>query len=473
MSQRVSSLRAVRPNVAVASSDVCDLPARVLARRLRAGDITASETLEAFLERIDERNPVLNAVVSIDVERARHAAEEADAAFDRGEILGPLHGVPITLKDGLEVAGLRTTLGTTELDHIATVDSTVAARLRAAGAIVVGHTNVAPWLADYQTDNPVFGCTKNPWDVTRTPGGSSGGAAAAVAAGMTPFEIVSDLAGSVRHPAHCCGVYGLKTTEHRVPLTGFFSIPDSPRTVRVMSSLGPMARNLDDLRLALKLVAGPDGFDSDVPPVPLGRRAPVDIGSLCLAIAPTLPGVAAADVVRQEVDRVTSRAWDLGARVETCLPHYDWDASSRLFGQLVSAITSPDDRRMMSWYLSALDQRDRLIAAWDTYFADVDVLVLPPAPTTAYTHRKPGTPLSVDGAKVDYLAQGAFLTFCNLLGLPSLVGPAGFDDDGLPIGVQLVGARWSECKLIEIARAFEEAGILPGFRAPVFLPTGG
>jgi len=453
--------------VAEPKSDVCDVPARVLARRLREGEVSAVETLESFLERIAERNDSINAVASMDVDAARDAAQAADDALARGDAIGPLHGVPMTLKDGHEVAGLRTTLGTRELDHVATTDSTVVRRLRRAGAIIVGHTNVAPWLADYQTENPIFGRTNNPWDVARTPGGSSGGAAAAVAAGLTPLEIASDLAGSVRQPAHFCGVYGLKTTEHRVPLTGFFSVAGAPRTVRILSALGPIARDLDDLRLALQVISGPDGFDADVPPVPLGPRRRVRIEDLCVAIAPTLPGLDVADVVRQEVDRVASRAWDLGARVETCLPHFDWESAGKLFGELVSAVTTPSDKHPMSWYLAALDQRDRLIAVWDSYFAGVDVLVLPPAPMTAYTHREPGTPLDVDGKRVDYFAQAGFLSFSNLIGLPALVMPAGFDESGLPIGVQFVGARWAESKLIDIARAFEEAGVLPGFRAPL------
>src|SRR2546422_5194640 len=181
-------------------------------------------------------------------------AQRADAAQRRGEIWGPLHGVPMTLKDGHDVAGLRTTLGTAQLDRVADEDGTVAARLRAAGAIIIGHTNVAAWLADpLQTANPLFGRTANPWDPERTPGGSSGGAAAALAAGMTPLEVGSDLAGSLRLPAHFCGVYGLKTTEHRVPLTGFLRTP-GPRSVRILSCLGPMARDLGDLELALAII---------------------------------------------------------------------------------------------------------------------------------------------------------------------------------------------------------------------------
>jgi amidase len=284
----------------------CELPARVLARRLRRRQLTAVEALEAHLERIEQRNGTLNAVVSLDARRARKLAEAADAALRRGEVRGPLHGVPMTLKDAHDVAGLRTTVGTAPLDRIADEDGTVAARLRAAGAILIGHTNVAAWLGDpLQTANPVFGRTCNPWDPGRTPGGSSGGAAAALAAGMTPLEIGSDLAGSIRLPAHFCGVYGLKTTEHRVPFTGFFRAPGgAPRSVRILSCLGPMARDLGDLELALGIIAGPDGQDGDVPPVPLGPRRRLRIQDLRLAVAPlaqTPPDGKVAKSIRQRI----------------------------------------------------------------------------------------------------------------------------------------------------------------------------
>jgi amidase len=249
--------------------ELCWLPARVLARRLRQGRLRAVDALEAHLERIERHNPALNAVVSLDPQRAREQAAAADADLRRGVVRGPLHGVPMTLKDGHDVAGLRTTVGTPVLDRVADTDGTVAARLRAAGAVIVGHTNVPPWLADYQSANPIFGTTSNPWDLERTAGGSSGGAAAALAAGLTPLEVGSDLAGSQRLPAHFCGVYGLKTTERRVPATGFFRPPGGgPQPVRVLASLGPLARDLDDLQLALCVIAGPDGHDADVPPVP-------------------------------------------------------------------------------------------------------------------------------------------------------------------------------------------------------------
>jgi amidase len=453
----------------------CGLPARVLARRLRRRQLGAVETLEAHLERIERHNPALTAVVSLDAERARRRAEAADAALSRGELWGPLHGVPMTLKDAHDVAGLRTTVGTELLDRVADRDGTVAARLRAAGAIIVGHSNVAPFLADYQSANPIFGRTANPWDTRRTAGGSSGGAAAALAAGMTPLEVGSDLAGSLRLPPHFCGVYGLKTTEHRVPLTGFFRLPEgTPRSVRILSCLGPMARDLGDLALAVGILAGPDGHDGDVPPVPLGPRRRRPLRDLRLAVAPTLPGSSVAGAVRRQVERVAAEAAAAGARVEERLPRLDWDALHRLFGDLMETVIGVfdpeaelrDEQRTLAWYLDALERRDRFAAAWQAFFEDLDALLLPPAITTAFTHRDPGAPLEVDGHSAPYGGQGRLLVFCNLTGLPALAVPAGLDGEGLPVGVQLVGTRWSELRLLGIAGELERAGVLPGFQAP-------
>jgi amidase len=455
---------------------LCDLPARILARRIKRREVSASEALEAHLERIEKHNSALHAVVSLDPDRARKLARDADAALRRGEVRGPLHGVPMTLKDAHDIAGLRTTIGAELLDRVADEDGTVAARLRAAGAILIGHTNVAAWLADLaQSANPLFGRTANPWDTNRTAGGSSGGAAAALAAGMTPLEVGSDLAGSIRLPAHFCGVYGLKTTEHRVPFTGFFRPPDrAPRPVRILSCLGPMARDLGDLQLALAVIAGPDGHDGDVPPVPLVPLRRRKLQGLRLAVAPTLPGATVARAIRQRVERVAAQASDAGARVEERLPETDWDALQELFGDLAVTITSifdpaadlRDEQRTLAWYLAALHRRDGFIASWQRFFEDFDGLLLPPAMTTAFTHRNTGAPVEVDGKMVSYWEQARLAAICNLTGLPGLVVPAGVDDQGLPIGLQIVGPLWSELRLLAIARELERAGILPGFKAP-------
>src|SRR6058998_3506524 len=208
-----------------------------LAAAIRAGHVSAIEVLEAHLAQIDTHNPALNAIVTMDAERARERAQEADEALARGQVWGPLHGVPFTLKDAHATAGMRTTTGFPPLaDYVPQEDSTVTARLKAAGGILIGKTSVAMMLADYQSNNPIFGRTKNPWNIERTPSGSSGGAAAALAAGMTPFDIGTDLSASIRIPAHFCGVFGLKPTEKRVSLAGLFPDPHgTPRSVRIMS----------------------------------------------------------------------------------------------------------------------------------------------------------------------------------------------------------------------------------------------
>ncbi|MER7604414.1 amidase [Nocardioides sp. NPDC127503] len=448
------------------TTDLAFASARTLSARIARREMSAVEVLDSQLARMEALNPALNAVVSLDPDAARCAARHADDAVARRADLGPLHGVPITLKDGHDVAGMRTTLGTAALDRVPERDGTIAARLRAAGAIIVGHTNVPPFLAGYDADNPLFGRTDNPWDSGRTPGGSSGGAAAALAAGMTPVEVGSDLAGSLRIPPHFCGVYGLMATEHRVPVTGFFRPPDgSAQTVRILSSLGPMARDLDDLELILRLVAGPDGLDSDVPPVPLPPRRRRSATSLRLAWAERLPDAPVADDLRTEVERVATEAASAGAAVEQCLPDLDW-SDQWVFGELMSlteVYVPGADPKTLAWYFHALERRDRWMSAWERFFDDHDALILPPAASVAFPH---------GAGETD--RQGLSCVFANLAGLPALTVPAGRSADRrLPIGVQIVGPRWSEIRLLDIAGCLEDLGILPGFRPPPDVGIGG
>ena len=455
----------------VEDRDLCALGAAELALRIAAGRVRAIDVLDAQLARIEERNGALGAVVSLDVDGARRHALEADDALAAGRRIGPLHGVPITLKDGNDVAGLRTTIGTHELDNVPAKDGAVAARLRAAGANIIGHTNVAAWLADHQSANPVFGRTSNPWDPSRTSGGSSGGAAAAVASGMTPFDVGSDLVGSLRQPASFCGVSALKTTEHRVPLTGFFRTPDgAPRPLRIMLNLGPIARDLDDLELALSVISGPDGLDGDVSPVPLTQRDPRAPGDLRIAVAPTIPGAPVAKVLRDKVDQVAGAISDAGGQVREALPEISWQQQGELFGELIQMLTSvvtPDGADLrLARYLELLSRRDELIGCWERLFEQYDALLMPAAATVAYPHCPPGEPLSVDGGQIAYHEQGFVFAAPSLAGLPALVMPAGQDDGGLPTGIQLVGARWHEPQLLAVGRGLEKAGITPGFRPP-------
>ncbi len=431
-----------------------------LASAIRGGHVSATEALDVHVAQIEAHNLALNAVVTLDVERARWRAKDADDALARGEVWGPLHGVPFTLKDAHATAGLRTTTGFPPLDHVPDEDSTVTARLKAAGGILLGKTNVATMLGDYQTANPIFGRTNNPWNPARTPGGSSGGAAAAVAAGLTPFDVGTDLSGSIRLPAHFCGVYGLKPTETRVPLTGLIPGLLAPRSIRIMSCIGPLARSAADLALLYTIIAGPDGRDTEVPPVPVDVAPERELAQLRIAVAPTFGGLPVATEIRRALEYLAQRLREAGAVVEeAALPAVDVGGdlagAGALIGMMIGAF-QPDataPAATLAQYLEALDRRDHSIIAWERFFAAWDVLLCPPAMVTAFSHCEPGAPLRVDGQDVTYWMVSAHGTVFNYTGHPAVVLPYTLDGDGLPIGVQVVGKRWSEARLLAIAQS--------------------
>ena len=428
-----------------------------LAAAIRAGHVSATEVLEAHLAQIDTHNATLNAIVTMDAEGAHERAREADKALARGQVWGPLHGVPFTLKDAHATAGMRTTTGFPPLaDYVPQEDSTVTARLKEAGGILIGKTNVAMMLADYQSTNPIFGRTNNPWNIERTPGGSSGGAAAALAAGMTPFEIGTDLSASIRIPAHFCGLFGLKPTEQRVPLTGLIPGLAGPRPVRIMSCIGPMARTVDDLALLYSIIAGPDGRDTEVAPVPVDEVPNLDLKHLRVAIAPTFPGFPIAADVRVAVEELAQQLTPLCAAVEAAtLPQVDFNQELASAGALIQ----PEEQERpttLAHYLEALHRRDQSILAWEQFFDKWDVLLCPPSMVTAFPHCEPGTPLQVDDQEVTYWMVSAHGTLFNYTGHPAVVLPYQLDRDGLPIGIQMVGKRWDESRLLAMAKALSE-----------------
>ncbi len=434
-----------------------------LAAAIRAGDVSATEVLEVHLAQIATHNPALNAVVTMDAEQAHKRAREADEALARGEIWGPLHGVPFTLKDAHATAGMRTTTGFPPLDHVPHEDSTVTARLKAAGGILLGKTNVAMMLADYQTTNPIFGRTNNPWNIERTPGGSSGGAAAALAGGMTPFEIGTDLSASIRIPAHFCGVCGLKPTEQRVPLTGLIPGLPTPRSVRIMSCIGPMARTVDDLALLYSIIAGPDGRDTEVQPVPVDKMPHLELKHLRVAFAPSFPGLPVAAEIRGAVEELAKQLRPLCAAVEeAALPQVDFNQELPRAGALIGMIIGafqPEEQEQpatLAQYLEALDRRDQSILAWEQFFEKWDVLLCPPSMVTAFPHCEPGSPLRVDDQEVIYWAVSGHGTLFNYTGHPAVVLPYKLDRDGLPLGIQLVGKRWDESHLLAMAKVLSE-----------------
>jgi len=444
-----------------------------LATAIRKRKITAREALDAFLAQINIHNPTLNAVNIIGADKARERAHAADEALARGELWGPLHGVPFTLKDAHSTAGMRTTVGFPPLaDCVPKEDSTVAARLKQAGAILFGKTNVAMMLGDYQTNNPVFGRTSNPWNTDRTPGGSSGGAAAALASGMTPFEIGTDLSNSIRLPAHFCGVYGLKPTERRISLAGLIPSPEEmPRPVRIMSSIGPMARTVEDLVLLYQIIAGPDGRDTEVQPIPVEKMQRVAFQELRIAFAPTFPGYPVSTEISAAIEKLATAIEQTGAVVEKApLPDLDFykeiSSAGQLIGMMLGTVQPQEKEKpvTLAQYFEALHRRDRSILLWEEFFESWDALLCPASMITAFPHCEPGTPLQVDNQTVDYWMVSAHGTLFNYTGQPAIVIPYTKDQHGLPIGVQLASKRWSESRLLAIAKALTK--LTRGFESP-------
>lgn len=435
-----------------------------LAAAIRAGRVSATEALDAHLAQIEKHNSALNAVITLDVEQAYERAREADEALARGEVWGPLHGVPFTLKDAHATAGMRTTTGFPPLDHVPQEDSTVTARLKAAGGILIGKTNVHVMLADpAQSINPIFGRTNNPWNVERTSGGSSGGAAAAVASGMTPFDIGTDLSASIRIPSHFCGVFGLKPTEQRVPLTGLIPGLAMPRSVRIMSCIGPIARSVEDLTLLYAIIAGPDRRDTEVQPVPVDDVPDLDLKNLRIAFAPTFPGFPVAAEMRDAIEELAQQLTPVCAAVEAAtLPALDFTQDLAGAGELINIITGAfqseeqEPPTTLAHYLEALHKRDQSMIAWEQFFDTWDMLLCPPSMMSAFPHCEPGTPLRVDGQEVTYWMVSGHGTLFNYTGHPAVVLPYRLDRDGLPIGVQLVGKRWDESRLLGMAQAISE-----------------
>jgi amidase len=451
--------------------DVLFAPAYQVAAAIRERHLSASEVLDAYLAQIAHHNTALNAIVTLATDDARARAQAADAALAHGHVWGPLHGVPITLEDCHAVAGIRSTWGgfAPLTDHIPTEDSTVAARLKAAGAILLGKTNgPAVW------PDSLFGITNNPWDMTRTPGGSSAGLAAAVAAGLTTLDIGLDTTGSIQNPAHYCGIFGMRPTEHRVPLTGSFFI-DPVRKFRIMSVVGPMARSVEDLQLLLPIIAGPDGRDFDVPPVPWQTIASPPLHSVRIAWAAALPGMPIADEIRTAIEHFAQDLLHMGGIVEPRLPNVHFlqqaQLADHLFERIAGALmpmTEPLQVNPLDDYVTALDQRDALMRTWDHFFTEWDVLICPVGASTASRHSD--TSITINNQMVPddqrltlHLAE----MITPITGCPTIVMPLGRDQHGLPFGVQVVGRRWNDERLLAIAA--QMSAMLGGFQRPTVL----
>jgi amidase len=444
---------------------------------LRARRIGAVELLDAHRRRIERHNPELNAIVELDFERARGDAEAADTRRQRGDD-APLLGLPMTLKESINVRGLRTTVGMSMWkDFRSEHDAPVTIRVKRAGAVVMAKTNVPQMLADWQSSNPVYGRTNNPWDLARTPGGSTGGGAAALAAGLTPLEFGSDIGGSIRVPAAFCGVYGHRPSETAMPRSGQFPFPPMPNAAVVMGVQGPMARGADDLELALGVAGGADtgedvAWTLAIPPARHERLAAYRV-----AVLPAVDWVPVDAEVAAALEQVVARLGGLGCRVKTAQPEGFGDHRRHyaLYLTLLAAVTSsrvpPDQRRARlevlrarddEWsrasqagiesaapdYIAWIGQREAYRAAWRAFFREWDVVLAPAFFTPAYPHWDrpwPNTPESdrktveINGRTVLEELGLFFPSVATLAGQPATAFPAGLTRAGLPIGLQAIG----------------------------------
>ncbi len=470
--------------------DIAFWPATRLIRALRARKIGAVELLDLYAERVARHDRALNSLCVLDFGAARKRARAFDRAAARaGAKAGPLAGLPMTVKESFDLAGHPTTWGLPEYrDNRAAGNAAAVERFARAGANVFGKSNVPTLLADWETNNPVYGRTVNPWDPTRTPGGSSGGAAAALAAGLTGLEIGSDIGGSIRNPANYCGVYGHKPTWGICSMAGH-ALPGSAHPADI-AAIGPLARSAFDLELALGIMAGPDAIDGAGWKLALPKPECKTLRGLRVAVVATHPTAETDATVQQAVGRLAQFLARQGAKVsERALPAFDLGEAHRVFIQLLRGATSarqtPEyiaqmlaakerlDPQDSSYYaqmvrantqphaawLAASNRRHQMRLAWAEFFRDWDVLLCPNAATTAFPHSLPGERwermIAVNAKPQPATTQMWWAGIAGMCYLPGTAAPIGLSAEGLPIGVQIVGPQYGDLTTIRVAQLLE------------------
>ncbi len=438
-----------------------------LATAIRAGRLTSRDLLEVYIERIGKLDADVHAVVTLDVTRARAAADAADRATAAGEVdwaLRPLHGLPITIKDAIETEGLRSTGGARELaDHVPATDAPVVAKLKRAGAVVFGKTNLPRWSGDVQTWNDIFGTTNNPHDHSRVPGGSSGGAAAAVALGLTSFDIGTDIGGSVRIPSHFCGVFGLKPSFGVVPQRGYLDRVGGGITDVDINVFGPIARSADDLELIMSVIVSPPpelepACSITLPPSRITRLKGLRVGLWLDDLACRVDHEYHALLVG-----LADQLREAGAQVVDEHPAVDFAEQTGLFtAMVVEAMmrSLPERAHAMSVphiaWLGLEDRRAELRRVWAEWFTSFDVLLLPVTPTPAFAHQQSPDVFSqttlINGEERPYSHHAAWTGLVGVLGLPSAVAPIGRTANGLPVGVQIVAPYLRDLDAVAVAR---------------------
>jgi amidase len=469
-----------------------DLPfrsARQLAAAIRSRKTSAAELLEVYVERTRRLNPRLNAIIFTNIDAARKQARAADSALKRGKKPGPLHGVPMTVKESYDVAGMPTTWGQPQLkDNIAKENALAVTRLQQAGAVIFGKTNVPLNLADWQSFNAVYGTTNNPWDVSRTPGGSSGGSAAALAAGLTGLEAGSDIGASIRNPAHYCGVYGHKPTWHIVSPRGQ-ALPGKVAESDI-AVIGPMGRSADDLAIGLDVMAGLDEIDSTGWRLQLPAPKKKSLRQFKVAVMLTDPNSEVDHQVQALLQRLADFLAKQKAKVsDTARPRINTDEAARVYITLLRAATagrqtdeefrrnqdiaraleSSDDSYFARMtrantlshrdWLAANESRHQMRLKWAEFFQEYDLLLCPAAASVAPPHDHEGErhtrTIVVNDRRVPTTDQLFWAGYSCLVYLPATVAPIGLTPQGLPVGVQIVGPQYGDRTCIAFAQLLE------------------
>ena len=450
-------------------SDASDLACRIAAKEL-----SPVEVVQAHLDRIQAVNPRLNAIVELQGDSALKRAREAEAALARDESWGPLHGVPFTIKDCIDNKGVRTTRGSKLFeDYRPDDDATVVKRLLGAGGIFIGKTNMPEFALWWETGNLVYGFTENPWMIGRTAGGSSGGEASAIAAGMSPLGIGSDVGGSIRWPAHVAGIVGIKPTHGLVPLTGHF-----PETLLRFMHVGPLARTVRDVAFGLSIIAGPDdadpyalpvpmpdlgSLDGDLPKLRIGFCAEGPFAPVMLEIQQTVKKAAIAlEVIGCDVEETDLDGWHDRQAQDISMSYFLGEGAFDLDPIIEGRVDelSPSMQRRLDQprpssedYYRSVQDTEWLRQDVKRLFASYDLLLLPTSPTTAFEHDSPF--IDIDGQSVHGRNSLRITVPFDLTGSPAVNVPFGWSKDGLPIGVQLVGRHFDDATVLRAAAALE------------------
>jgi Asp-tRNA(Asn)/Glu-tRNA(Gln) amidotransferase A subunit family amidase len=454
------------------------LSAREIAAQIRRKEVSPVEVARTHLDRIERLNPKLNAFVDCQPEAVLSQARDAEKAILRGDDLGLLHGVPVSIKSSIDVAGHRSEAGTRlRAGYIAAEDAPLVARLRAAGALILGVTNTPELLMAWETDNLLYGRTNNPWDSTRTAGGSSGGEAAAIAAGLSAGGVGSDGGGSIRVPAHFCGICGLKPTPGRIPSTGHY--PKAGGPFALIGVVGPMARTVEDLQMLFEAMASFDDGDPCSAPVDLREVRETAVRNVTLGFFEDDGRTPVTRETRLAVSRAASLLSSCGFRVEPFRPkgleearqlwweffgvaggmilgpmlrghEFELSPILREFQAWTNAVPAHTGESLLDAWLGRDAVREKILLEMRKY----PVLICPTAAIPAFRHGE--REWQVEGKTVKYLDAWSYCEWFNLLGFPAAVVPMGHSDEGLPIGVQIVGRPWQEEVVLAVAAKLEK-----------------